>query len=142
MKDRNFGLKNAFRSAFALGFVFACVSVGCAPNEAYQGDSSVLASYKGGNLSAVIGAEHRVPAVLAAAEQALRDRGYTIVSNLSTEDAGTLIARPPRYNTFPRLMVRAGVVPGGTRIELEYQPLGNEEVCRATLDATLKRLGL
>jgi len=127
------------------GVVFAVVLVagaGCAARQAYQGESGVVASYRAGTLSAVIGSEHRVPTVLAAAEQALRDRGYTIVSNASTEDAGVLIARPPRYNTYPRLEVAANVVPGGTRILLSYKPIGNEEVCRATLDATLTRLGL
>ena len=115
---------------------------GCQGRQAYQGSGETIATYKGSTLSAVIGAEHRVPTVLAAAEQAMRDRGYTIVSNASTDDAGTLIARPPRYNTFPRLMIFASVVSGGTKIELSYQPIGNEEVCRAALDATLKRLGL
>lgn len=129
-------------NVFAVAAASAVVVGGCAPRQAYQGDANTVASYRGSTLTAVIGAEHRVPTVLAAAEQAMRDRGYTIVSNASTEDAGTLIARPPRYNTYPRLMISSSTVAGGTKIELSYQPMGNEEVCRAALDATLKRLGL
>ena len=127
-----------------LGLVLggSAAMVGCAGKQAYQGSGSTVATYQGSTLSAILPAEHRVPTVLAAAEQALRDRGYTIVSNASTEDAGTLIARPPRYNTYPRMQIQAMVVGAGTRIELGYQPFGNEEVCRATLDAILARLGL
>lgn len=115
---------------------------GCQARTQYQGERGLVGSYRGGTLSSVLPADVRVPAVMAAAEAMFRDRGYTIVESNSTEDAGRLIARPPRYSSYPRMFMSVDVVPGGTRVQFTYEPISNEEVCRASLDALLRRLGM
>lgn len=115
----------------------------CKAQQRAQGDRGLVASYSGFSLSADLPAEARVPAVVAAAEQTLRARGYTIDSNESTEESGRLIARPPRTNDpYPRLVVGVTASGDASHITLTYQPLGDQELCRSVLDGILSRLGL
>ncbi|MFZ4574710.1 MAG: hypothetical protein ACOYN0_09955 [Phycisphaerales bacterium] len=115
---------------------------GCAAREQYQGQRGLVGTYRGGTLTAVLPPETRVPAVVAAAEAMFKDRGYAVAQSSSTEDAGRVIARPPRYSSYPRMFMAVDLVENGTRVQFTYEPLGNEEVCRASLDALLKRLGM
>jgi hypothetical protein len=115
---------------------------GCAHKPQYHGQRGLIGTYRAGTLSAILPAEARVPTVVAAGEQMFRDRGYTIVESNATEDAGRIIARPPRYSSYPRMFMSVDLVESGTEVRFTYEPLGNEEVCRASLDALLRRLGM
>lgn len=98
------------------------------------------ANYSGATLSGTIQGA-RVPSVIAATEQAMLARGYSIVETASTEESGQIIGRPPRYNNYPRMKVGAAQVGDGVRVNLTYEPFGDREVCAAMYDAILRRLG-
>lgn len=118
----------------------AGVLVGCHTQTIQQG--SVMASYSGITLTADLPDPSRVPMVMAAAEETLRGRGYAIKRSDTTEEAGSLVAVPPRANDFPRMLVEVKRKATGTRITMSYRPLGDEEVCRSALDGILVKLGL
>ena len=128
--------------ALALPVLIGSWLGGCATRTQYQGERGLVGSYRAGTLSSVLPADVRVPAIMAAADAMFRDRGYTIVESSSTEDSGRMIARPPRYSSYPRMFMRVDVVERGTQVQFTYEPLPNEEVCRASLDALLRKLGM
>lgn len=114
---------------------------GCESTPKQQGSQSQLtATYKMGALSAVIPA--KVPAVMAAAEQTLRDRGYAIESSASTTEQGGIVARPPAYNLGKTMKIDvASTTSDETSITLSAQPW-DETLLRITLDRILARLGM
>lgn len=114
---------------------------GCEATPKQQGSQSQLtATYKMGALSAVIPA--KVPAVMAAAEQTLRDRGYAIESSASTTEQGGIIARPPAYNLGKTMKIDvASTAADETTITLSTYPW-DETLLRITLDRILARLGM
>ena len=121
-----------------------CVVValaGCESTPKQQGSQSQLtATYKMGALSAVVPA--KVPAVMAAAEQTLRDRGYAIESSASTTEQGGIIARPPAYNLGKTMKIDvASTATDETTITLSPNPW-DETLLRITLDRILARLGM
>ena len=101
------------------------------PKVATQGSSGVEATYSLGTLRATLPHEARVPAVIAAADEAARARGYTVVSSTATEEHGRLVCRPPRSDSFPRVVVDARRISTGTKTTLEMQPMGDQDVCRS-----------
>lgn len=114
---------------------------GCEATPKQQGSQSQLtATYKMGTLSAVIPA--KVPAVMAAAEQTLRDRGYAIESSGSTTEQGGIVARPPAYNLGKTLKIDlASTSTDETTITLSTNPW-DETLLRITMDRILARLGM
>lgn len=128
---------------FAATLLLAACLTGCKAQHTSVGrDGEVLATYKGTTLSANLPAEARVPAVMAAAEQVLRGRGYAIDQRRATEETGKLIARPPRSSDFPRLVIEASAQGDRTFIELSFEPFGDQNLCRGVLDGILQRLGM
>ena len=116
---------------------------GCKSHHASQGsDQSIVASYRTRTLHAVLPASVRVQAVVAAADSALRDRGYAVTESRSGEDAGTVEARPANPRFLESVAVHARVVNEGTRVLVRFQPSGDESRSRAILDGILVRLGL
>lgn len=96
----------------------------------------------GGTVSTVLPSNLQMATVMAAAEEMFRDRGYAIVESNFTDEQGRLVARPPRYSSFPRMNMNANSTESGIRVEFDYVPLPNREVCRASLQALLEKLGL
>lgn len=117
--------------------------VGCSPVVKTQGRQGVVeATYARRTLSATLPASARVPAVIAAAEETVRARGYSVERSTSTEEVGVLVARPPRTTDFPVITIDADVVPNATRVRMTVSPFGDQEMSRSILDGTLQRLGL
>ena len=107
-----------------------------------QGTGGTVGAYRFGRASVRISDPVRIPAIIAAANAALRARGYTIESMQSTADQGCIIARQPDSHSFDKLVVSANLVPGAVEINITRQPFGDEERSRAVMDAILQRLGL
>ena len=128
-------------ACLATGLGVLAGPVGCHSTQAVHGERGVVATYMAPTLSADLNGL-RVPAVVAASEMALREQGYSVLKAECTEDAGRVVARSPRYDTYPTLVVAARVSPAGTRIEIREQPFWDEAVSRAVLDRVLQRLGL
>jgi hypothetical protein len=142
--DRKPSIKRTF------GLVVMVALAGCATKPRVQRVGPVLASYSFRTLTADLGADLRVPAVVTAAEFALADRGYTVSSRWMTEDAGRVIAHAqgsaigfgPRDAMLEKVVVSAALTASGTRVKVTAEPMGNEAFSRAILDDMLRRLGL
>lgn len=100
----------------------------------------LLATYKAGKLSATIA---KPPAaVMAAAEQTLRDRGYSIEQVATTQEQGGILARPPMYNLGKTLEVDVAPGPdGGSALTIWSNPW-DETLTKITLQGILERLGI
>ncbi|MCB9840585.1 MAG: hypothetical protein H6809_02900 [Phycisphaeraceae bacterium] len=82
-----------------------------------------------------------VRSVAAAAEAALRDRGYTVVSARTTDESARLEASPPGRSMSPRwrVDVRADGA-GKTSIAVTRRPWADGAAARVLMDAILQRL--
>ncbi len=130
-----------FFAAFSLMFLAA--ALGCETTTARQGSTQILAGYNIGTLEADLPDQTRPQAVIAAGEAALRHRGYSVTSNTSTADRGSVEAKPPHAGLFDgttEVWARLGSY--GTRVGVKVGLAGNETESRAILDDILARLGL
>lgn len=100
------------------------------------------ATYAMRTLSTTLPDDVRVPAALAAAEAALRARGYTVTARRTNVDAGFVVARPSSPGPVEHVQWHARVASEGTFVSITCEPLGSEPIARALLDAMLQRLGL
>lgn len=112
----------------------------------------ITAKYAYRTLKAVVPETFRVPTVAIAADHALRNRGYMVVSKEVTEDQARVEADPPRdlSTTHPlraidKAIVNIDIVSGrtghGTRIQITLDPAGDQAKSRAILDEMLQILG-
>lgn len=134
-----------FVAAFAL-----LLMGGCSAEPKPQGGGVVMAAYSFRTLTADLGGDIRVPAVVTSAEQVLRDRGYTIASKQMTEDWGRVVGNPPgsRLGGKPgqhmgkEVVISAKLTGAGTRVKVTAQPGGDEAFSRAIMDDLLRWLGI
>ncbi|MFN0132878.1 MAG: hypothetical protein ACKVW3_10200 [Phycisphaerales bacterium] len=115
----------------------ACASK---PVQVGRGDG-VLAVHRFRRLTADLPSSIRVPAVAAAADSALRDRGYSVTEIAVHDDRADLSAKPFDAAILESMSVSVREVAGGTRIAVIAQPLGDRSRSLALLDAILDRLG-
>jgi hypothetical protein len=114
----------------------------CSPQAKVQGNKDTVATYHRMTLRANLPDESRVPAVIAAADQTLRARGYTVVRSSATEEKGELVAHPPRTTNLPRIVIESERGVSSTIVDLRVDPFGDQDLCRSVLDGMLQRLGL
>lgn len=100
------------------------------------------ATYQGRTLSADLPSQVRVPSVAAAAEMALRHRGYAVTRSPTTEDYARVEGSPPQAGWGERIVIRARQSASKTRVEVVAQPLGDQRLSRALMDEMLVNLGL
>lgn len=115
---------------------------GCQSTAKEKPVRGVSATYSYPTLSAVLPEGARVPSVLAAAEDTLRSRGYAIATSQTTEEAGKVIARPPRTSSYPTVTVRSERVEMGTRVMVSVSPIGDSDLSSSVLDGVLQRMGM
>ncbi|MFN9993835.1 MAG: hypothetical protein ACK54H_10855 [Phycisphaerales bacterium] len=114
----------------------------CATTKTAATNPGEVHTSTGGTVSAVMPASVTMQMLMTAAEEMFRDRGYAIVESNYTEDGGRLIARPPRYSSYPRMNMNATMKDSGILVEFDYVPLPNREVCRASMQALREKLGV
>lgn len=124
------------------GLVYGLVGTGCQPAVRNQGQEGLLATYSMMTLTADLPERARVQAVIAAADAVVRSRGYGVELVRATEEEGSLLAIPPKSAGSPRVWIHAARVEGGTRVRINPQPWGDEDVARSLLDGILARLGM
>ncbi|MBX3389139.1 MAG: hypothetical protein KF691_06750 [Phycisphaeraceae bacterium] len=114
---------------------------GCETASKVQGEAEkVIANYKAGTLTATLSATPSQ--VLAASEQTLRDRGYSIDQNATTKDQGGIFARPPMYNLGRTIRIDVSpTAENSAEIFITTNPW-DESLARITLDGILERLGM
>jgi hypothetical protein len=113
----------------------------CSPQVSSHGRDHMTAAYSLGTLTCNLGDDVRVPAIMAAAEGALRGRGYSISSKASTDDRGRIYARAPRESQIEGVSIEARVTSAGHEVVIHVDPLGDDARSRVLLDDVLARLG-
>ncbi|MEM1331365.1 MAG: hypothetical protein AAGG07_12480 [Planctomycetota bacterium] len=117
-----------------------------------RGDRVVTAAYANGRLEAVLPEETRVPAVIAVAQQALEDRGYTITKRRVTTDAGQVRGDPPSRPDIadwvptdppsPITVICKQARGSGHLVQIKVGGGTRETVARSLLDDMLRRLAM
>lgn len=128
------------RSVGTLAACAVCVLGGCRHTTTAQDGRS--AWYELRTLTTEVGLGARVPAMVSAGEAALRARGYAIERSQATEDRGVVSGSPPDAGIGERVVVRARVIEGGTRVTVTVEPFGGEDRAYAIMDDVLRRVGL
>lgn len=128
--------------ACALLAVGPWLPFGCESSYSMVGKSPIWAEYSFGSLAADLPRSTRVPAVVGAADAALRHRGYSITSAAATEEEGAVHAVPPASGGGRGVGVWARAIGEGTRVKVKVGLVGNEALSRAVLEDILRRLGL
>ena len=124
-----------------LGLVGGGVS-GCQSRASTHGKDGIEATYSAGTLTSRLPDSVNTRQVMAAAEQMLRDRGYSILENAQTDDSGRLVAVPPRDSLTPRVTILGRTTAGGVRVDIGIAPFGSQDLSTSLLDGILRRLGL
>jgi len=93
----------------------------------------------------VLPREIGVRAAIAASEQALTSRGYTIERDEATADKGAVVGVGQRLRWLgpaPRVRMVASLTPGGIEMKVERTPPRNAQADRDLLNEVRARLGL
>lgn len=102
----------------------------------------ISVEYAFGALQAQIPEPLPVRSVAAAAEATLRDRGYMILSNRTTDDSARVEARPPSRDLGRRwIILTRATSDGQTLLSVEREPWGDDDAPRVMMDAILQALG-
>jgi hypothetical protein len=104
-------------------------------------DGRQTATYRGRILSTDFPQHIRVPAIAAAAEMALRHRGYSITKSPVTEDYARIEGAPPKAGWFEKVVIRTRQTSARTRVEIIAEPLGDQVLSRAILEQMTAALG-
>jgi len=115
--------------------------VGCQSDPPKFGDNTE-SRYSGRTLTTRLPESVRVPAAMAALDDVLRDRGYTIIETSVTEDKGRVVARAPRYNSYPRIVIEANQTATSCVVEMRNEPFGDREQVERLMGALLGKLGV
>lgn len=130
------------RAGVRVACVAAAVLGGCQPKVSTHGrERDVRATYGLRTLTAELGPEVQVLTVQAAAEQALRRRGYIITRTTGTADRARVEAKSAGDGSFDKVVVESWVAPGATGVSVVREPWGDEEISRSILDGILNGLG-
>ncbi len=104
-------------------------------------EREVQASYQYRSLSADLSDGVSVRAAAAAAESALRSRGYVITGSDVTSDRARIEARAHGDGWLDKVVFSASSAGAGTRARFTSEPFGDEAASRALMDSMLARLG-
>lgn len=134
-----------------LGLAALCsvlILAGCKTTTGAQGQSGVIGTHSFGTVRCTLPEEVKPAAINAAAVQALRSRGYTVMSSSMTTDKCRIEAVPAGIDPFEQITVEARVVGGGaaggapaTELSVKRDPWSDEALVRTIMDAILQRLG-
>ena len=126
-----------------VGILAGLVAGGCSGSSSYRpGDRSQVGVFRGRSLTTDLPKEVRVPSVAAAAELALRRRGYGVTRSQATEDFMKIEGEGPRSGLCEKIVIRARQVPNKTRVEIIAEPLGDQVISRSLMDEMLVAMGL
>lgn len=124
-----------------VGLGVGLVGAGCAA-ATYRYGESIEAVYSKRTLTARLPETIRVPAGMAALDEVLRDRGYTVLESSVTEDRGISVSRAPRYNTYPRLVVEMRQTATACVVTMRNEPFGDKDQVEQMMRVLVERLGL
>ncbi|MDX2117249.1 MAG: hypothetical protein SFY96_03595 [Planctomycetota bacterium] len=132
-----------------IGCVLAGVGVlsGCQTTTQTQGSTGIVTRFNGTTLKADLPLSVSVAKAVEASRKVLEARYFVIVDSRVGADSGFVTARPPRTTDFPRVRIVAenAVTAEGspvTRLNITYQPVGDEFSSRDVMGRILTELGL
>lgn len=132
----------AIGASLALLGGLAVVSPGCEGTTGSQGTHrDISATYFLGDLTCDLPDQLRVRAIAAAADAALRDRGYAVTESRTGADFAEVKGKLQGDGWYEGVVLKAAISSSGTRVKIHVGPAGNEAASRAILDAVLVRLG-
>lgn len=107
-----------------------------------HGPEQIPARFTLGTLRAELPGSVDVLTASAAAESALRSRGYSVVRTSITDDHAVIAGEPPRAGFLESVSVQISVTNHATAVSVRYEPLGDEPASRAIFDTMLAGLGM
>lgn len=123
-----------------------CVGCGMAllgcKTPTYRYGDSIEATYGRRTLTARLPVTIRVPAAMAALDEVLRDRGYTVLETAVTEDAGRCVSRAPRFTSYPRMVTEMRQTASACVVTMRNEPFGDQDQVEQMMRALVERLGL
>jgi len=127
----------------AVTVALACILLtGCkARIEGAGAEREVQASYQFRSLSADLPEGVSIRAAAAAAQSALRSRGYVITRSDTTSDRARIEAKSHGDGWLDKVVFEASLAGAGPRASFTSEPFGDEAASRALMDAMLARLG-
>lgn len=128
-------------SAWVVGIGLVAGATGCS-SPVYRFGERVQAEYAGRTLTVRLPETVQVPQVMAAMQQVLRDRGYTVEESSSTAELGTIITKGPRVITYPRVVIEARQTADACVVSLRNEPFGDQDQVEQLMRAALEKLGV
>ncbi|MEO1009302.1 MAG: hypothetical protein AAFX79_12125 [Planctomycetota bacterium] len=139
-RRRRFGL-----IAIGVACIAALSIAGCETYQRTQGESQIVAGFRGRTLHAELPDAVRVPGAHYASVAALRTRGYAIEEDEVSRDSGRVVGRQARSaarDALDRVVIRTRLTPSRVGVSITTQPLPDEVLARSILDDVLVRLGM
>lgn len=99
------------------------------------------AGYAFGSLTCDLGVEVTTDQVAAAAEEALRVRGYTVTSRRVSSDRARVVGKAAGEWSARQTVVESSLTAQGNRVRVKAEPFGDESASRAILDEMLAMMG-
>ncbi len=125
-----------------LAAALALALASCRTTEKSYGTTEIVGRYNGVELAADLPASVSVAQVIQAAQAAFEEYRYVIVSVNAGDGKGTVVARPPTNNDWPKVKVTAYPFEGITRVSIEKTPFNEESLCREIFGRIVVKLGL
>lgn len=114
---------------------------GCA-SPVYRFGEKVQAEYSLRTLTVRLPETVQVPQLMAAMQQVLRDRGYTVSESNATAESGTIVTTGPRVTTYPRVVIEARQTADACVVTLRNEPFGDQDQVEQLMRAAIEKLGL
>lgn len=125
-----------------LAALSALAMASCLATEKSYGTGAIVGRYNGFELVADMPEGVSVADVTQAADQVFQEYRYVVLSVEAGDGKGTVLARPPANNDWPKVRVTASPLEGRTRVEVEKLPFGDESLCREIFGRLVAKLGL
>lgn len=137
----------SFRTAAAVMVLAIAAVGGCQTTTQTQGATGITTRFNGNSLRADLPLNVGVAKAIAASKKVLEDRYFVIVDTQVNAESGFVTGRPPRTTDFPRVKITAenAVTQDGqpvTRLNIGFQPMGDEFSSRDIMGKVLVELGL
>ncbi|MFN0011381.1 MAG: hypothetical protein ACKVS8_07025 [Phycisphaerales bacterium] len=120
----------------------AAVLAACSGPQSEVGRTGIMASSSLGTLEATLPPSIPVLTISAAAERALRARGFTITEKTASEDRAHIEAQQRSPGVLESVSVWVSTLAAGPGLRVRVEPLGDEARSRVVMEGILTELGL
>ena len=128
--------------ALTLAALSALTMASCLATEKSYGTGAIVGRYNGFELTAEMPEGVSVADVTRAADAVFQEYRYVVMSVEAGDGKGSVLARPPANNDWPKVRVTASSSEGHTRVAVEKLPFGDESLSREIFGRLVAKLGL